>query len=65
MFGYTVSTRKNITYNRSTSLPLKVAQNGERVVILNKDGSVSWYNVGKAPVLADWYLTRDGAWFEF
>ncbi|MBP3710638.1 MAG: hypothetical protein J6I73_09630 [Treponema sp.] len=65
VFGYTVSTRKNITYNRSTSLPLKVAQNGERVVILNKDGSVSWYNVGKAPVLADWYLTRDGAWFEF
>ncbi|MBQ9494782.1 MAG: WD40 repeat domain-containing protein [Treponema sp.] len=65
VFGYSVSTRKNVQYNRSASLPLKVAQNGNHVVILNKDGSVSWYNVEKANVLADWYLTRDGAWFEF
>lgn len=55
----------NFQFKRSASLPIKVCQNATRVVILNKDGSISWYNSDKAQVLADWYLTRDGNWFEF
>lgn len=55
----------NFVFKRSASLPIKVCQNATRVVILNRDGSISWYNSDKAPVLADWYLTRDGNWFEF
>lgn len=60
-----LSTNTNFVLRRSASLPIKVCQNATRVVILNKDGSISWYNSDKAAVLADWYLTRDGNWFEF
>lgn len=60
-----LSASTNIVYKRSASLPIKVCQNATRVVILNKDGSISWCNSDKASILADWYLTRDGNWFEF
>lgn len=56
---------KNFMFKRSASIPVKVCQNANRVVILNKDGSISWYNTDLSQVLADWYLTRDGQWFEF
>ncbi len=60
-----LNTNTNFQFRRSASLPIKVCQNATRVVILNKDGSISWYNSDKSQVLADWYLTRDGNWFEF
>lgn len=60
-----LSTNSNFQFRRSASLPIKVCQNATRVVVLNKDGSISWYNSDKSLVLADWYLTRDGNWFEF
>lgn len=60
-----LSLNKNFAFRRSASLPIKVCQNATRVVILNKDGSISWYNSDRPPVLADWYLTKDGQWFEF
>lgn len=60
-----LSSNSNFQFRRSASLPIKVCQNATRVVVLNKDGSISWYNSDKASVLADWYLTRDGNWFEF
>lgn len=60
-----LSTQQNIIYKRSASLPIKVCQNATRIVILNKDGSISWYDSDKTAVVADWYLTRDGNWFEF
>lgn len=56
---------KTFTFRRSASIPVKVCQNAGQVVILNKDGSISWYNTNLSQVLADWYLTRDGQWFEF
>lgn len=65
VFSYNLSTRRATTYNRSASLPMKVAQNASRFVVLNKDGSVSWYNADIQQVLADWYLTKDGNWYEF
>lgn len=60
-----LSLQKNFTFKRSASIPVKVCQNANRVVILNKDGSISWYNTDLSQVLADWYLTKDGQWFEF
>lgn len=60
-----LTANSNFQFKRSASLPIKVCQNATRVVILNKDGSISWYNFNQAQVLADWYLTRDGNWFEF
>lgn len=63
--SYNLNESKNFAFRRSASLPEKVSQNASRVVILNKDGSISWYNSDRAPVLADWYLTSDGQWFEY
>ncbi|MDE5899115.1 MAG: hypothetical protein K2H09_07645, partial [Treponemataceae bacterium] len=60
-----LATKKVFSFRRSASMPSKVAQNAARVVILNRDGSISWYNNNLSQVLADWYLTRDGQWFEF
>lgn len=56
---------KNFSFKRSASLPIKISQNATKVVILNRNGSISWYNSDRPPILADWYLTKDGQWFEF
>jgi len=42
VFSYNLSDRTTITYTRSASLPVKVSRNANRLVILNRDGSVSW-----------------------
>lgn len=56
---------KSLLLNRSSSMPQKVCKNAKRVVVLNRDGSISWYNDNLSQVLADWYLTKDGQWYEF
>ncbi len=63
--SYDTKSRRQIQMNRSASLPLKLAKAGSRVAVLNRDGSISWYTAGNANVLADWYMTVDGMWFEF
>ena len=63
--SHNLSSNRDFQYKRSASLPLKVARNGGRVVVLNRDGSVSWYNSEIANVLADWYLAVDGSWMAF
>ena len=63
--SYSLSNRREFTYKRSASMPLKVCKNADRLVVLNRDGSISWYNPTLSGVLADWYLTTDGQWFEF
>ncbi|AEE16851.1 WD40 repeat domain-containing protein [Treponema brennaborense] len=63
--SYDVKTRREVQLNRSASLPLKITRNEKRVAVLNRDGSISWYNPGSGTVLADWYMTVDGMWFEF
>ena len=65
VYAYNLARRKSVAYGRSASLPAKAVQNGERIAVLNRDGSISWYDMGKAEVLADWYLTKDGTWYEF
>ena len=57
--------RKSIIFNRSASLPVKSARNTARAVVLNRDGSISWYDGTSSQVIADWYLTKEGQWFEF
>lgn len=63
--SYNLSARRSFEYKRSASLPVKIARNSSRLVVLNRDGSVSWYNPDMNGVIADWYLTTDGQWFEF
>lgn len=60
-----ISSNRKFTYKRSASMPVKMARNENRLVILNRDGSISWYNPDMSTVINDWYLTVDGSWFEF
>ncbi len=64
IYCYNLKSKKRFSYNRSASIPLKIIQNGNRVLILNWDGSISWAGVSSA-LLADWYLTKDDQWYEF
>ncbi|MBQ0050658.1 MAG: hypothetical protein KBT11_01175 [Treponema sp.] len=63
--SYNLNSRRDFLYKRSASMPVKVAKNGNRMLVLNRDGSVSWYNADMNAVIADWYLTNDETWFEF
>lgn len=63
--SYDTKTRKSINMNRSSSLPLKLARSSSRIAVLNRDGSISWYNPGNGQVIADWYMTTDKQWVEF
>jgi len=63
--SYNLSSRKDFLYRRSASMPIKVVRNQSKMVVLNRDGSISWYNPTLNTVLADWYLTTDESWFEF
>ncbi|MCR4899584.1 MAG: hypothetical protein K5907_02085 [Treponema sp.] len=65
LYCYNMTTKKNFSYNRSASIPKSVAQNGNRVVILNNNGSISWCGPGNSILQADWYLTTDEQWYEF
>ena len=56
---------KSMMLNRSASMPIKIEKNSKRVVVLNRDGSISWYNDNLSQVIADWYITKDGQWYEF
>lgn len=63
--SYNFFTKRNFEYKRTASLPLKISKNSTKVVVLNRDGSISWYKPDMSGVVADWYLTVDGQWFEF
>lgn len=63
--SYNLQTRKSFLYKRSASMPLKVAGNGNKIAVLNRNGSVSWYNPDTSNVLSDWNMTADGQWSEF
>lgn len=65
LYCYNLTTKKRFAYNRSASMPRNICQNGNRVVILNYNGSISWCNPTNNVLLADWYMTNDEQWFEF
>ena len=62
---YDTTTRRQVQMERSASLPQKLARSADRIAVLNRDGSISWYDAGSGQVLADWYMTTDRQWFEF
>jgi WD40 repeat protein len=63
--AYNIQTGSTFQYKRSASMPVKVVRNGDKIAILNRDGSISWYSPDQSETLADWYFTADGKWFEF
>jgi hypothetical protein len=46
-------------------MPSKTVCAGNRLAVLNRNGSISWYNPNSQNLLADWYFTVSGEWFEF
>jgi len=65
VYCYNLTTKKRFSYNRSASIPKSICQTGNRVVILNNNGSISWCTPTSANLTADWYLTTDDQWYEF
>lgn len=65
VYACNVETKKNMLYRRSASMPIKMVRSGNRIAILNRNGSISWYTSTSQAITADWYLTVDGDWFEF
>ena len=60
-----VSTRKSVSLSRFASLPQKLEGNSNLMVVLNEDGSISWYNAKTNSLYANWYVTVDGTWIEY
>ncbi len=65
VYCYNISSKKRFAYNRSSSIPVDICQNGNQVVILNSNGSISWCSPTSQMLKADWYLTNDEQWYEF
>ncbi len=49
----------------ASSLPVKVVGDNSILAVLNKDGSVSWYDTKTNKLLKNWYISLDGEWLEF
>ncbi len=60
-----LSSRKSITLERSSSLPVKIKGINGSIIILNKDGSTSWYAENSTKKITDWCITNEGQWLEF
>ena len=61
---YNLETKRNLSYERSVSIPEYVAATTSKVAILNKDGSISWYDPENTKPLASWYLTPQAEWLK-
>ncbi|MCQ2597912.1 MAG: hypothetical protein MJ181_08680 [Treponema sp.] len=65
IYSYNLPQKKRFAYERTASMPEDICKNSKRVVILNRDGSISWGSESNQNLTADWYLTKDGQWCEF
>ncbi|MCQ2574101.1 MAG: hypothetical protein MJ182_09410 [Treponema sp.] len=65
IYSYNLPQKKRFAYERTASMPEDISRNSKRVVILNRDGSISWGSDTNQKLISDWYLTKDDQWFEF
>ncbi len=49
---------------QSASLPVKMIANEKNIAVLNKDGSITWFDARSKKMLHDWYITLQGEWVE-
>ena len=62
IYSYNTKGNKKMNFNRSASIPLKVSQNGDYVVIINTNGSISWAKSNSNAIISDWYLRSNDEW---
>lgn len=60
-----LTSSQNSALARSASLPLKLTTNNDRILVLNRNGSLTWYNATTKQKISDWYLTINKEWMEF
>ncbi|OJF77686.1 MAG: hypothetical protein BKP49_01535 [Treponema sp. CETP13] len=65
IYSFNLGTKKQTTLPRFASLPTKVCGNNQNLLVLNKDGSISWYDSGSKKLLKNWYVTNEGDWLEY
>ncbi|WP_428768272.1 WD40 repeat domain-containing protein [Treponema sp. HNW] len=63
--AYDIAKRKDKLLERTASLPAKIAGAASVLTVLNRDGSISWYDASSMALLKSWYITLDGEWLEF
>ncbi len=62
VYTVTIAQKKLVRMDQSSSLPVKVIGNNASLTVLNKDGSLTWYNAQSKNMLENWYITIDGEW---
>lgn len=62
IYSYNIKKNKKNIYKRSASIPKMIAQNGENILILNSNGSVTWANAKKNKLICDSYLSQNNEW---
>ncbi len=65
IYGINIRTRKGFVYKRFAALPVKTTGNNNLLLVLNKDGSVSWYNAKNNTMYSSWYITLSEEWVSF
>ncbi len=65
VYAYDLETGKVRMYRRTSSLPRKISSTDDRLVFLNGDGGIAWYNPLSQTPMAQWYMSLDGKWIEF
>lgn len=65
VYAVTISSNTLVKMEQSASLPMKVSASPSTLAVLNKDGSISWFNAQTKKLLTNWYITLDGKWLEF
>ncbi len=65
VYAVTVQQKQLTKMEQSASLPLKLVGTNTSLAVLNKDGSISWFNAQTKRLITNWYITEDNIWLEF
>jgi len=63
--AYNITSRKDMLLERTASLPQKITGTDSVLAVLNKDGSISWYDGETKALIKNWYITLAGEWLEY
>ena len=63
--AYNMASRKDMLLERTASLPQKITGTDSVLAVLNKDGSISWYDGKTKALIKNWYITLAGEWLEY
>ena len=65
VYAYTPKSVETKLFRRTASIPKSMAASDSRLLFVNNDGGISWYNPASQISLADWYLNTNNEWMEF